>query len=317
MASRAIPQFMRLLAVLLVLGAAGLTAPSARAAECTQTDPIELHYCQIGGESVLGLPIGGQYPIGTVGRAQDYTYGTIYWSAATGAHHVGGAIRGRYGQLGGPLGPMGFPVGDETLAADGIGYFAEFQAGPIYWSPSTGAHESHGAVLGRWTALGRERGGLGYPVSDMLVAADGVGWDQSYQYGVVYWSPSTGAHESHGAVLGRWTALGRERGGLGYPVSDMLVAADGVGWDQSYQYGVVYWSPSTGAHESHGAVLGRWTALGRERGGLGYPVSDMLVAADGVGWDQSYQYGVDLLVAVDRGARVARGGPGRVDDAGP
>ncbi|ELT43689.1 lysozyme, partial [Arthrobacter nitrophenolicus] len=54
-------------------------------------DAIVQHYEQLGGSaSFLGTPVGSAYDIAG-GRAQDYTGGTIYFSAGTGAHEVHGA----------------------------------------------------------------------------------------------------------------------------------------------------------------------------------------------------------------------------------
>jgi uncharacterized protein with LGFP repeats len=142
------------------------------------------------------------------GRAQDYVTGTIYWSPATGAAEVHGAVGGRYRQLGGPLSPLGFPVTDELGAADGVGRFNDFQRGSISFTVPTGAHEVRGAIWGTWVALGRERSVLGYPVTDELGTADGVGRFGDFQRGSVYFTPATGAHEVRGAIWGTWTALG-------------------------------------------------------------------------------------------------------------
>ena len=86
--------FALLLAALLVVTGPGPGAGPAAAAVCTDADPIARHYCELGGAaSFLGDPVGAPYPVG-VGRAQEYERGTIYWSAASGAHEV----TARYGR---------------------------------------------------------------------------------------------------------------------------------------------------------------------------------------------------------------------------
>src|SRR5207244_11520967 len=76
----------------------------------------------------------------------------------------------------------------------------------------------------------------------------------------------------HGAILGKWQSLGAERSFLSYPTSDES-AANG-GRYSTFQGGVVYWSPATGAHEVHAAILAKWLSLGAERSFLGFATSD-------------------------------------------
>jgi uncharacterized protein with LGFP repeats len=187
-------------ACLLLTAGVVLGGAPAGAVSCTQADPIGRHYCQLGGPaSVLGPPVGVPYAVGP-GRAQDYVTGSIYWSAATGAAEVHGAIGGHYRQLGGPLSPLGFPLTDELGAADGVGRFNDFQHGSITFTVATGAHEVRGAIWGRWVALGRETSELGYPLTDELGVADGVGRFNDFQHGSITFAVATGAHEVRGAI---------------------------------------------------------------------------------------------------------------------
>ena len=107
--------------------------------EQTGDDAIVQHYEQLGGSgSFLGTPVGSAYDIAG-GRAQDYTGGTIYFRAGTGAHEVHGAIRGRYLELGGPAGFLGFPLTDETGITGGRRN--DFQHGSILWHAASGRIE--------------------------------------------------------------------------------------------------------------------------------------------------------------------------------
>ena len=64
-----------------------------------------------------------------------------------------------HGGDGGVLGP---PTGPELGTPDGIGRFRPSLRGSIYWTPTTGPREIHGAILATWAGLGFERsGGLG------------------------------------------------------------------------------------------------------------------------------------------------------------
>jgi uncharacterized protein with LGFP repeats len=175
------------------------------------------------------------------GKYQTFQGGSIYWSAATGAHEVHGAILGEWGGLGWERSFLGYPTSDESPAAGGR--FNTFQGGSIYWSAATGAHEVHGAILSKWISLGAERSFLGFPTSDEKAAVGGR--FNTFQGGVIYWSPGTGAHEVHGAIYGTWAGMGWERSFLGFPTSDEYAYNGGRRSD--FQGGYIVWTPTGGA----------------------------------------------------------------------
>jgi hypothetical protein len=214
--------------------------------------------------------------------------GAIYWTANTGAHEVHGAIWNKYASMERENSFLGFPTTDETVALDGVGRFNHFQGGSIYWTPETGAHEVHGAIRDRWAELGWERSVLAYPITDELTTPDGVGRYSHFQGGSIYWSPSSGAYEVHGAIRDKWASLGWERSFLGYPLTNELTTTDGVGRFNHFQGGSIYWTPETGAHEVHGAIRDRWAQLGWS---LGYPITDETATPDGVGSYNHFQFG--------------------------
>ncbi|HEY1158571.1 MAG TPA: hypothetical protein VGE95_20095, partial [Arthrobacter sp.] len=113
---------------------------------------IRARYLALGGPAgFFGFPLTDENATpGGGGQYNDFARGTIYWSPATGAHEVHGAIRARYLALGGPDGFFGFPVTDEKATPAGGGQYNDFARGTIYWSPATGAHEVHGAIRGRY-----------------------------------------------------------------------------------------------------------------------------------------------------------------------
>jgi hypothetical protein len=91
-------------------------------------------------------------------------------------HEVHGAILAKYQELGAEGSFLGYPTTDETGTPDGVGRFNHFQAGSIYWTPSTGAHEVHGLIRDFWAAHGWERNAaLGYPISDELIPDRRIG----------------------------------------------------------------------------------------------------------------------------------------------
>ncbi|QXG77515.1 hypothetical protein KUM42_08450 [Modestobacter sp. L9-4] len=256
---------------------------------------IRDHYRALGGPAgELGFPVTDELPtpdgIGALNHFAGSGGASIYWSPATGAHEVQGAIRDRWAATGWEKGPLGYPVTDELPTPDGIGaynHFAGSGGGSIYWSPATGAHEVQGDIRAHWAALGWEGGPLGYPVTDELPTPDGIGALNHFSKGAsIYWSPATGAHEVHGAIRDHYAALGWEKSDLGYPVTDELDTPDGIGAFNHFAGsggGSIYWSPATGAHEIQGDIRARWAALGWEGGLLGYPVTDELPTPDGKG----------------------------------
>jgi hypothetical protein len=111
-----------------------------------------------------------------------------------------GAIRDKWMALGGVFSFLGEPVTDELGTPDGIGRFNRFQGGMIYWTPETGAHEIHGAILAKWEALGFEQSFLGYPISDESNFPEG-GRVSVFQRGAIYWWPDTGAIELNEVIV--------------------------------------------------------------------------------------------------------------------
>jgi hypothetical protein len=111
------------------------------------------------------------------GRYNHFQGGSIYWHPASGAHEVHGAIRAKYLELGAEASFLGYPTTDETATPDTVGRFNHFQAGSIYWTPRTWAHEVHGLIRALWAQNGWERNPqLGYPITDELVPHRGIGY---------------------------------------------------------------------------------------------------------------------------------------------
>ena len=149
------------------------------------------------------------------------------------------------------------------MVDDGFGgQISYFQGGVIDWTPATGAHEVHGAILAKWNDLPADHGlNLGHPTSDEM--NDGFGGRISYfQGGVIDYNPQTReTHEVHGAILAKWNDLRPHGLNLGHPTSDEM--NDGFGGRISYfQGGVIDYNPQTReTHEVHGAILAKWNDL--------------------------------------------------------
>jgi hypothetical protein len=145
------------------------------------------------------------------------------------------------------------------------------------------------AINAKHTALGGAGGFLGAATTAHAKTPNGKGWYRHYAGGSIYWSASTGAHEVHGLIRGKWAALGWENSFLGFPTSDETVGGNG-GRFSTFQGGVIYWLPATGAHEVHGEILARYRLLGAEKSFLGYPVSDEF-AGPGQSRISNFQHG--------------------------
>jgi len=249
-------------------------------------------YALGGATSPVGLPLGNENPIfDHSGVFTLFQRGSIYWSPASGAHEILGAIRDAWAAQGWEQGRLGYPVTDELGTPNQDGAYNHFQGGSLYWSPPTGAHLVAGAIQDAWAAQGWERSRLGYPVTDELGTPNQDGAYNHFQGGSLYWSPPTGAHLVAGAIQDAWAAQGWERSALGYPVTDELGTPNQDGAYNHFQGGSLYWSPPTGAHLVTGAIQDAWAAQGWERSALGYPTSDEAATASRTGAFNRFQHG--------------------------
>jgi uncharacterized protein with LGFP repeats len=160
---------------------------------------IRAKWASLGWErSFLGYPTSDETaaPGSAPGRFNNFSNsGSIYWTQATGASSIHGAIRAKYLALGGPASVLGYPITDETGTPDGIGRFNHFSStdgfgASIYWTPSTGPWSVHGAIRARWANMGWERSCLGYPVSDEFAIPGGR--QSNFQGGRITYSFSSG-----------------------------------------------------------------------------------------------------------------------------
>lgn len=235
---------------------------------------------------LLGEPVDSEQNAGKF-NYQQYQHGWMFHFPGGEVTEIHGDIAARYTALGG-FGTLGAASSDERGAPDGVGRYNHFVGGTtpasIYWTPDTGAQGVWGPVRDFWESKGWEVGYLGYPTKSTSTTADEAG---AYNHFVgpdgagasVYWSEETGAHSVQGDIRDSWAGQGWETGALGYPTTDELVVADGVGRYNEFagtgeEPGAAYWSPDSGAHWLTGPFLERWNQLGRQAGYLGYPTSN-------------------------------------------
>jgi|GEM_PF-6331639 len=143
----------------------------------------------------LGYPVTDETgtPDG-VGRFNNFQSGSVYWTPATGAHEVHGAIGAKWAAAGWERGPLGYPVTDEYAVPGGRA--SDFQHGRISWNAATGdvtvlpqlsiSVRTERNQLGGWIYVS----GIGFsPTNTVHLFAEGlVGRNEPMQIG----SDSTG-----------------------------------------------------------------------------------------------------------------------------
>ncbi len=146
-------------------------------------------------------------------------------------------INAKWESMGGENGILGSPASSESMASDGIGYFRDYQGGSIYYYPMAGAFEIDGPIKSKWVSLGAENSVLGYPISDVINTADGIGKYAIFQNGRIYYHPTLGTYYLTGKLYLNWADKGFETSQLGYPESDP-VQTNGES-TQTFQNGTV------------------------------------------------------------------------------
>jgi LGFP repeat-containing protein len=269
-------------------------------------EAINARYAALGGANgLLGVPTSDVYQTDNrVGYYQNFRYGTIYYSTASGAHELHGDIREKFKALGGTW--WGFPTTDETVTPDRRGRYNHFTGGKsIYWTPEWRAHTVEGPVHDKWESLGFEAG-FGYPVTDTLATSNGRGKYNFFEGGhAIYWSPETNAHSLYSTIFTKWASLNYENGLLGFPATDQTRTPDGQGEFVHFQGGSIYYSANSGTREIHGPIWDKWMAAGAERG-YGYPVTDTTSLPNG-GLYSHFQDGRSIYYSPQTGAHLVYG----------
>ena len=142
---------------------------------------------------------------------------------------------------------------------------------------STVPQDHPGAVALR-SALGAN-GWIGAATSGVQASTKG-GVFQSFEHGVGYWSPATGAQFVGEPVLSAWGGYGYQTGSMGYPRSGGVVGVGGSR-HQIFEGGIAYWRPGGRVGFIHGSILNAWAAAGWERSKVGLPTGRAVRQADG------------------------------------
>lgn len=135
-------------------------------------------------------------------------------------------------------------IGEATSEIEqaGLGYVIRYQAGDIYDSAATGAHEVHGDIRAKYNAFGAANGPLGLPTTDETTTPDGIGRFNHFQGGSIYWTPNTGPMVVSGAIRNFWANQGWETNpAFGYPIADYFTkVGNPPEYWSGFQNGAIY-----------------------------------------------------------------------------
>jgi uncharacterized protein with LGFP repeats len=198
-----------------------------------------------------------------------------------------------------PLASVGAIETALLSTASPVGYVA---AGRVDAAAARGAlFPLSGAIGAMYPSVA---GVLGAPTSVEYDVLGGRG--QTFQFGDMLWSASTGAREVHGENVGRYRAIGGARSVLGLPATNELTTPNGVGKVNHFQGGSIFYSPATGANEITIGIRDAWARTGWENGPLGFPTTGQLTTPNGVGRVNHFQGG-SIFWTPGTGANDVRG----------
>jgi uncharacterized protein with LGFP repeats len=273
-----------------------LLAPVAAASPLGEADDaMTAAWKDAGGDhSDLGAKQGEAYVAGA-GFAQDFVHGKMFFTPATGARSMTGAILEKYEALGGPAASdLGFPTINEARGLAGpdsrVSIFSASDKPLIYWTADHGAFVVRGAINAAWDKLGSSGGALGVPISDETY--DGELATQTFSGGKVSWNRLTKAFSTVPPDLATkltdlqvpvdptadinmaWRAAGGASGPLGAKQGDQYPVGNG-GLAQNFVGGKIFFSPVTGANAVEADILTKYESLGGPGASdLGYPIAN-------------------------------------------
>ncbi|EFQ83780.1 N-acetylmuramoyl-L-alanine amidase [Aeromicrobium marinum DSM 15272] len=233
----------------------------------------------------LGWPTNRAVPWGQ-GSKQTFENGTVYARPAGPTVVMAGGFDTAYVAAGGPLGPMGWPLGD--VKADRVGSHVALEGGWVQETPA-GLVLVRGAIARHY----RDQGGVDGPLGSALgpERAVGTGFVQDFEGGQIQCWP--GAMVTVDArVVAVHTAAGGPTGRLGWPLT--AAVDEPGGFRQDFQGASVYGSSSTAGpvNRVQGGLLAVYRAGGGPRT-LGFPLGEEFSTA--TTWKQLFERGAAYL----------------------
>jgi uncharacterized protein with LGFP repeats len=240
----------------------------------------------------LGAPTSDEFKTPNKnGAGQHFEGGSIYWSPATGAHEVHGAIKDKWAAMGWENSYLGFPVTDETATPDGFGRFNFFEGGAIYYHPHLGTFAVPRLIADVWKKEGWEKGKLGYPVSDEIIKNNNS--VQYFEFGAVIStkaSPYKVIYNSLRSSNGLYTKW-RATGGVDSYLGDLVIPNKNYPKTHQYHFvefqnGYIYENPNINGNPAFvikkGPFFDYYASKKWETGYLGFPISDEIPSRDNI-----------------------------------
>jgi hypothetical protein len=193
-------------------------------------------------KSVLGVPTGDSVTESNDGRIwQGFEKGTVIVPRPGEAWTIrSGKISDAWKLLGGSLGKLGRPVGNQFTESDGR-IWQDFEKGTLIQKNANLNSYAvlDGSIKDRWRILGGSLGELGTPKMSPVTESDGRIW-QDFENGTVIWSTESGAWEVQGGFYIYWKQNGGSNGRFGKPTSARTIESDGSRW-QEYEKARLTW----------------------------------------------------------------------------
>lgn len=243
----------------------------------------------------LGAPTSDEFKTPNKnGAGQHFEGGSIYWSPATGAHEVHGAIKDKWASLGWENSFLGFPTTDETTTPDGYGRFNFFEGGAIYYHPNLGTYAVPKMIAEVWKKEGWETGKLGYPVSDEIIKNNNS--VQYFEFGAAISTKASpykvifNTMREKNGLYTKWRATG----GIDSYLGDLVTANKNYPKKFRYHFaefqnGFIYENPNlvvdnhiTAFVIKKGPFFDYYASKNWEAGYLGFPISDEIPSRDNI-----------------------------------
>ncbi|GAA1396971.1 N-acetylmuramoyl-L-alanine amidase [Luteococcus peritonei] len=169
--------------------------------------PIYTEWVSQGGESgKLGSPHILERPWNG-GRTTTFTQGGVYQTSAGATFWMGAATNRRYLASDG-FTKLGWPTTDQAAGAASGQTITRFAKGSIYYSPSTGARITTGAINTWLRSNGSRLTSLGYPTGEVVATSSTTGY-QLFANGRLSYNGSTVTMQVKGGAQGDQNADGR------------------------------------------------------------------------------------------------------------
>lgn len=163
------------------------------------------------------------------------------------------------------------------------------------WFGNPRTYTVHPGFVSYWNAHGGASGSMGSPTGyPVYLDANGQGWYQPFQNGVVYGSNWGGtAFVYNNVILAEYNRQGGPASGMGWPNGEQICGS-GLRCSQSFLSATISTTASYGAHTIWGGLNEYWKSSGGTDGALGAALNDnaYLTAGSSPAWVQNFERGI-------------------------